>query len=614
MYEIMKLFKSVLVKQKNVTGSPYIRKGILYTPDVGNEYKDIDSIINMAEKIFLLSAKQINSSFHKSWQKIRDVNIEQLVLEQIIHYITTYGFESLNIYNSESVYIPREKLELPEIDIDKIELIVIKGITKEELKEKLMKMMCSGIALDENTIKDIVNIITDNDIGFDNEDVRNIKNKEIKSIIMDKLSLVPDDPVEYLRYIIYKMTGETLLIKNKELIEKIKENQKIFSLLKIDEHSQRKLASIFYRFKPLFLAMKGTPTTNKIINRIRKLAKKYHRPMKQDYLNNITNQKYIDILFFKKELNKVNIFRKIRLANAIKYRMLNSGSIVYRIRNGKSYSTENKKRDKDYYDNIYEIIEKSIKDDIKEIIGNKKIYIPDYIKYTLPSSEKQFSDNVPLGTNITVKENMVFGVYWKNVDKNRIDLDLSLLSVDSKFGWDARYRNEERSILFSGDMTDACDGASELYYIEKNKPGIYLVMLNYYNYNKYEEKDIPVPFRIFIADEKINLIEKNYMVNPENILININTEIKRKQKLLGLVKIDENKSIFYFCETNIGMSITSSDNEYMKHCRNYLKDFYSNLMNLNDMIGDVTKKNECDIDLSPKNLTKDKLLDIIIKT
>jgi len=85
--------------------------------------------------------------------------MEQLVMEQLIHYFTTYGFKDMGIYSEESVYIPSEKLDIPELKED-IKLTVIKGYTKEELKEKLMKMLSSGIALKEDTIKDVLDVAT----------------------------------------------------------------------------------------------------------------------------------------------------------------------------------------------------------------------------------------------------------------------------------------------------------------------------------------------------------------------------------------------------------------------------------------------------------------------
>ncbi len=597
MEKLIKLFKSVIVS-KVERNKPTIINGILYTSDIVKEY-NIETISKEIEKMLLLTAVQVNSSFHKSWEKIRNAKIEQLVIEQIIHYMTTYGYKELGIYNKDLIYIPPERLEIPEINIENIELVIVNGVTKKDLKNRIMGMLTTGIALNENTLKDIIEIIESTNIDFVEDDLLNIKNKEFKMCLYDKLGLEPKEPVEILRYIIYKMTNETLLIKNKELIEKIKDSTYQY---KMNKKTAIKLSSIFNRFKPLFLAMKSIENMSNQINRIKKLSKIYHKPMKQDYLNNITSNNNIDITRLKNELSKVNIYRKIRLANVLKYRMLKNDSILYKIRNGKSYATSNKNMASSNYFQIYDIIKKEIKKDIEK----KKIYIPNNIKYALPSSEKQFTGNIPSGSSIEMKENMIFGIYWENINGHSIDLDLSLMSIENKFGWDGNYRNLKRSILFSGDITDAPRGATELFYIANNEPGVYLVMLNYYNYNE----TIPVSFKVFIAEEKIEKMKSNYMVSSENIKIEAETEIKRRQKMIGMVKVDNSKSIFYFCEVDIGMSITSSEKDYIKHCRNYIENYYSNLLEFNDIIN-LFDKEDCDIDLSPKNLTKDKILDIL---
>ena len=85
------------------------------------------------------------------------------------------------------------------------------------------------------------------------------------------------------------------------------------------------LSEIFYRFKPLFLALRSNQGLRPIINKIRKLAVTHHKPMLEDYLNNITaiikTGKGIDPKKLREELKKVNTFRKIRLAYALKYRV-----------------------------------------------------------------------------------------------------------------------------------------------------------------------------------------------------------------------------------------------------------------------------------------------------
>ena len=50
-----------------------------------------------------IDGEQANATFHKSWEKIRSADIRQLVLEQMIHYMTTYDYSRMGIYDPSTV-------------------------------------------------------------------------------------------------------------------------------------------------------------------------------------------------------------------------------------------------------------------------------------------------------------------------------------------------------------------------------------------------------------------------------------------------------------------------------------------------------------------------------
>ncbi len=625
MDSILRLFNAIEIKLKekkenNEILKETIKNGFIFSPEIIANYsfQELQNFIKIVNKEIGLNAKQINNSFHKSWQKIKEANIEDLIFEQILHYFTTYGFESLGIYNKDFIFIPNEVLEIPDIKIDEIKLIVIKGYTKEEIKNKLLELLNSGIAFKDKTKKDILDISLY--IGLNEEEIFNIKNKEVKIVLYDYLNIFPKNNVEFLRYIIYKSTEKTLIIKNKKLIEEIKSKQNINILGLLENYNKKygleKLAEIFYRYKPLWIAFRTNKGLKIIINKIRRLAKKNHKPMQEDFLNSITgmikNNKIIDINKLKIELGKVNVFRKIRLANALKFRMNEIISILFKIRNGKGYAKEYNFDNKTNLKLIYNIVIDSIIEKIK--LENKKIYIPKFIEYALPSTEKQFIGNIPFGTCIKIDKDLIFGVHWENDKTNRIDLDLSMINNETKIGWNSYYRNESKSILFSGDMTDAKlpNGASELFYINIKNEEDYIFYLNFFNY--YE---VDLPFSIIVAKEKVDNLNKNYMVNPNNILAKIKTIINTKQKMLGYLKTGNKENRFYFSEIIIGKSNVSRNTEYSCHIKNYLRDYYKSIITLNSILEKanaiiVNKKEDCDIDLSLENLEKDTIINLLI--
>ena len=131
-----------------------IKKGFIFSPNIFNSYSKTELLkLNIG-----ISGEEINSSFHKSWQKIKTASLEQLVTEQIIHYFTTYGLENMGIYNKDFVYIPSEELKIPDVVKEEIKLTIIKGYTKEELKNKLLELLKSGLALKDTTLKDVIDI------------------------------------------------------------------------------------------------------------------------------------------------------------------------------------------------------------------------------------------------------------------------------------------------------------------------------------------------------------------------------------------------------------------------------------------------------------------------
>ncbi|MBA7553677.1 hypothetical protein ES705_46273 [subsurface metagenome] len=118
------------------------------------------------------------------------------------------------------------------------------------------------------------------------------------------------------------------------------------------------------------------------------------------------------------------------------------------------------------------------------------------------------------------------------------------------------------------------------------------------------------------------------MVNPNNIVTVVQSEISQKQKILGLLVTTMNESKFYFAETSIGTSITSRNSEVSENSRKYLMSFYQNSIELKDILmkagailriehsGDETNimsKENCDIDLSPEGLEKDSILNLLLK-
>lgn len=634
MRSTIRLFKAVPVdesaraneidgkKQKEINERT-IPHGFVIDPAVvaSKNGSELDGIISTAIKELGLTGEQMNASFHKSWKKVKESSNCQLVMEQMVHYMTTYGFESMGIYSEESVYIPNEELDVPGLE-GAIPLVVIRGLTGDEMMDKLLALLSAGIAFKEDTVRDIVDVATF--LQIDGSKIGSVANKEAKAMLYDYLDIIPPDPVEFLRFAIYKVTGRPVLIKSDALIGTVKEGNAMQAINLFERYDERhgfnKLASIFNRFKPLFLALRTNSAMKKHVNKISRLSKKYHVPMKTDYLNQVTavikKGDEVDMHVLGKRLEKANFFRKARLAKALQFRLLEPSSIMYTVRNGKAYSTAFDPVAPNAVEPVLEAVLESMEKDMAGIEG-KKIYVPEHVSYALPTTEKQFTGNMPSGSSVVIDGGLLVGIHWKNVEDHRVDLDLSLLGTDEKFGWDAGYRDGKGSILFSGDVTDAKgEGASEMFHVRDLSEGKYILVVNYFN---YDEK-VPAPCDVFVAKSKpLDDLPKNHAVNPNDVVCKARTTIDKDQHILGMLIVDGGKASFYFSETNIGNSRSIRMNDYTNHALDYLVTFYSNPIRLVSMLeragaevtSDPERRDNCDIDLSVEAIDKESFLSIV---
>lgn len=660
--EVLRLFKSYLGEKSEFLWEDGLKYGLLI-PDTADK-----EIVDEAIKQYGKDGKKWNETFHKDFEIVKNAPIEDLIAQQIIHYITTYGFESLGLYDSDLVYIPNEKLEIPGLDKDSgVEFITIKPITENELTEKLMVLLTSGIALSEQTIKDIM-VLSD---YVDKDRFDEISNREIKTALYDKYNIMPRNPEEFLRFLIFKTTGNTLKIQDDNTINFIKDCDKkmAFKMLKsyIDNtpNGYSKLSSIFLRNKNLFLAFKNKDDNkeiNTIINKLRKLAIKNHKPLKKNILDCLTDENVdINLASLQEELDNITIFREIRIINGILYRLKGTENIVYRIRNGKSYVKKLNDPKTKYIERLeylYKIIYNHLRNRISLKVKDKIIYIPDNITYAAPTSEKQFNGNIPEGSYLEIPrgEDLVYGVHWANIlngvnqessyygemsrrgSEERVDLDLKQMNKSEIFGWDASYRSKSGNILFSGDVTDAPNpnGATELFYVDKNYGyGAFLITLNMFTGNSQD-----VPFEFVIAKGDGTDIRKNYVINPNNILEKIDMIIKKseRQMVVGFISIGETIK-FYFNDFSAGASVrTSRQDDITLGAFDYLQAYSKVQLKLNDLLKDSGAKiineptykklivtideegNEIsqeekevpvDIDLSTSAITKETLIDLL---
>jgi hypothetical protein len=581
----LKLFNAVIAKDSDT--KPVVSDlGIVIEPSAVWAKKIILEYYSREK----LDGNDLNQTFHKSWAKIRNSTRYELFVEQIRHYISTYGSK----FESE-IYIPNEVLDVKEL---KLKFIVIKSYTKEELTQKCLDLLKSGIALKSETVDDILSVLVDElDYCFTGQE--GIRNKEAIVKIAETYRVYPENPVEFFRFVIFRTTNTTLLIKNQLLIELIKQSDYNPALL-FKNYGLEKLAQIFNRFKPLFLAYKSKAP--KTINKISKLSKKFHKPLIINPLNDVTNT--ILTTGDTHWLENATPFALFKALSACYSRMNGQNIFLYRIRNGKSWVQENSVSDvsKRNFEYILSYLKR------KYDFTGKKVFIPKEVKYGLPTSEKMFVGNIPTGTRF-YGDKLAVGIYWED-SWGANDLDLSGLNIAGKIGWNADYNQMHGNLMYSGDITSAPEGAVEYLYAAKGLNVPTLVKNNVYSGSS------DAGYKVVIG--KGDKVSRDYMMNPNNLLTEIKSNSVQKQTILGMLLPKKNRQCFVLLNFGAGHTRVSGNSEISNLAIKALYQQWNKPLSLNKILkklgADLTDTvDDADINLSLDNLEKDTFIRLFDK-
>ena len=139
-----------------------------------------------------------NATFYKEWKDVTDKSRWEIAIDQITNYIFNYGI-------GESV-LPNEGSEQPEW----VNFKVLTSISEEEARLKALNMLYKNVARTQETVEQIITIIGQQ-LPIN---IEKIQNREAKLIVCENRDLFPQDPAEFVRYLVYLTTGKSLLIKD----------------------------------------------------------------------------------------------------------------------------------------------------------------------------------------------------------------------------------------------------------------------------------------------------------------------------------------------------------------------------------------------------------------
>ena len=574
-------------------------------------------------------SNRLNNPFHATWDKVANADYRQLIVEQVLHYLSTYGREAFGL--GAAPVVPTESFQFPDNQPLPVESLTIMRVVDAEVANDIVEHTLTTVAAPHK-----------NDIVFYSTYCKNttlspekVKSNELRTLLYAMKDLYPEDEDEFIRYLLYRSIGSTLVIKNKKTIKAIKnamKNQEIahFVLTGFQKANLSKLARNFLRLKPIYLAFK-TPDTASYINKIRRLADIYHKPMSDLRVANLSN------LFYqgeeekaKKVIEKMSMRELIKVRNFVDMNQLFQGSVIeaYNIRNGKIHLEEGKNRTEGLTGDAMDAMDKALYQEFcnrtRYKLAGKIFFIPSYIDYCVPVSEKQFIGNIPYGTKFSFPNTVSLGIFWENYKNERTDLDLHLTTPSGAFGWNASYRNEKRAVLYSGDMTDATNGAAEAFYANYSKlDEPYILSVN--NFTGMPD----VPFKFICTESRFEASTRGAWNSPAICPIDISKtlfppiDLKFKDTNSQTIGFGH-RNVFYFYGGELNSGIIPDRSKY----REYMDALYartSTSMTLRTLLlmagarvvsesgyEQLTDEEKTQVvDLTPSTLTRTTLIDLV---
>jgi hypothetical protein len=562
---------------------------------IGKPTAEIAKNISYIVSIYKMNNKKLSMSFYQTWKDVISLDRQELYLDQIFHYLTSRK-NNLSGYT----YIPNDNFGKGKDEPENIPTTVITLVNKETVFCTINDFINSGIALDQDTLNDLFKVLKLLGFSFDVE----YANKEANILRHDINGTVPFKCEDFLRFVIFKCTGKSLLIKSKEVCSDILYSTDYLSVYKelYGYDGLVELSKSFNRFKPLFLSLKSV---NKgIVNKVSKLSKIHHVPLYKNTMN------YLTSMFVKtSDLKNATTWAILKGLNHIHMSREFYDYNMYRIRNGKMWIKPRETNFNPKYGAInYNVLLSELMQRVLHV-KNKVVYIPENIDYALPTSEKSFIGNIPMLTKVYSKDSINVGCYWENA-WGACDIDISSLDVNNlKIGWNSDYYDENGSIIYSGDLTDATNGAVEFLKFS-NKCNDQLVYLNVYHGNDNSGYNIVVGNGDVVFDH-----DTNQMMKAEHIIVQANKTTRNRESILGLVHNKNDMCEFTFTEFDSGIgSVSGGKNAPMTISA--IKSQSNNRLSLStvlEKLGYIVHRDpnkDCDIDLSPNNLTKTSFLEL----
>lgn len=563
----IKLLKAVVLRDGNNEDTygmessrlTALSRGVVFDPEVfvGRSLSESRAIVSIAIDEYGVDMAKVNSTFYKRFSDVENRSELQLRIDQLAHYMSTYG---RGIDRSDIVGYEPEYLKGLDIDVEH-DLTYIESLSIEEIGEKVKTMLTSGMALDEDTQKNLITVIEE--CGLPVSDyLDRISNREFMCRMCKELNLLPKNFDEFTRYLIYLGTGSTLLIKSRAMLTELDwldrdahaRQEKAFNQY-VKQFGIETVAKNITRYRKLYLVLRKRFTDKTLLNRAMKLSKRMYVPRKQSPLEHVMDLD-VSLDAIRKSMAKAPIYKLIKIMNAMMRKDGTMEARYFKIRNGKSYL---KLHNKDWRLGLINwtnkiqrknLVQQMIVNELKRRYGDwsdKMFYIPKDINYALPTSGKDFVGTLPYMSSYEFRgKDVSLGVAWNTP----ADLDLHMLSLSGEhYGWNSSYNG---TVTYSGDMThlNPYGHAAEFYKIKADDLTAPMVV----SVNDFHSEG-EVKFDVFVTGANIDRNDRQGIatrIGPKSLLFHDKVSPQEMSKVLMIVLPTDDGVKIGFTATNFG--------------------------------------------------------------
>lgn len=463
---------------------------------------------------------------------------------QFLHYLIGYLPEGAETDESE------ENLETEPSQF--VKLSHLKAVNEAEMFELLKNLLSSNVTLSETNLKDVLTLLKYCDVSETKELMGQIKIKEtLMSIAKVQFEETGSTYAEFetatdvLRFIAL-LSGQKLdakfiafkYFKRPELNILVSKLENINYLLD-DMKRYRKPWRKFFLMNGNRISFEKYPKVKQaadmLFGKFSHITKKGKFELSRSRMNEMSDTEFEEFLssfskysgdYIRNLLSLVNRVSEERIEKVLKYFLVAAKEAntrllfqvcdrILNVKSGEAGRVVNAKNNWlvleetiNLSDAVLQKTAETVSHAILEKLSEKeplgKVWIDEsYQNVAMTTSEKDSNSSLrPLTRGSVISyssevDTLRFFVAWKNFKGNRVDLDLSAVKFDGDFnhlGELAYYSHNQAGMAFSGDITDAPQGALEyidIFDIEKVKEdGTRYVLMTVRSYNGYTYKEM----------------------------------------------------------------------------------------------------------------------------